>query len=156
MFTKRWAVISVFGLVLILFATGGTLIRGHALNSEKEEINTLLRGALEDNSWMAASSVDELRLILGRYYTDPLLTELVNNTWEFISKPTDWYGQAKLENFEVIRYDSYETEVRAEISETDLIYGDKLRGEAIYTIQNTSEGRKVASAQYYWNMKDKL
>ncbi|HZK18683.1 MAG TPA: hypothetical protein VFD15_05150 [Clostridia bacterium] len=156
MFKKKWVAILVFGVLLILFATGGTLIREYASNIDKDEINILLKGALEDNSWMTASSVGELEDILGRYYTDPLLSELVNNTWEFISKPTDWYGKAKLENFAIIRYDSYEMEISAEISETDLIYGDKHWGEAIYTIRKTDEGWKVASAQYHWNMKDKL
>jgi len=75
--------------------------RGGGYADDFSEAAALLKGAVEDTAWLFSTSPAELRQALSKYFTGPLLEQLVENTGDFKQKATDWPYQTVLEEYAV-------------------------------------------------------
>lgn len=120
------------------------------LNKENEiEIIDFIKKAVEDTSWLYVSSRQEMDRVLVAYYTGPLLLELSESTWNFISVPTDWDYVAKAENIKIIEISGNKASACVDILENDSAAGVTLLIKAEYLMIKTEDGWKIAGANYY-------
>lgn len=118
-------------------------------DGEKEEILSVVRGGVEDNSWWRAKNRQELEEILSRYYTEPLLHNVSGECWKFIRRPTDWYDKAYLKEARLFLFEG-SVFVEAELELADLNSGRTEKGEAEYLLKKTKNGWRIYSASYHW------
>ena len=139
------------GLVLCFLAgKKGEPAQNFLTGKDQEEIQSAVRGGVEDNTWWEAKSKAELRQILARYYTEPLLEKISAESWAFIREPTDWYWQAQVKKMTVRGQRKGIVSVTAELELNDLITSRKDRGEAEFMLTKTREGWRIFSARYRW------
>lgn len=98
-------------------------VPGYLSRGNEEEITSILRGAVEDTRWLAATSRREIQELLAAYYGEPLLSELSEAVWQFISVPTDWHYETRVGRITILRQSENMAAVRAEIIETDVLSG---------------------------------
>lgn len=87
------------------------------------EVVKVVKGAVEDTSWLHASSRQEMEYLLTAYYTGSLLDELSDSGWRFVSRQNSWEyvtSTGRLD-FEVIS--EQECTVCVEVLEEDEITG---------------------------------
>ncbi len=111
-----------------------TLVPGYPSRGSEEEITGVLRGAVEDTRWLAATSRREARELLAAYYGEPLLSELSDAVWNFISVPTDWHYETRVGRFTVLRQSENQAAVQVEILETDVLSGFTYISKAEYNL----------------------
>lgn len=114
----------------------------------------VIAGAVEDNSWMKARGGGELKSLFALYYTEPMLSELVDATWPFIESPTDWYCVARVEDIRISRHDSSTIMAGAEIEVKDVCTGEEQRGRGFFVLKKTPEGWRISRATYEWVQRD--
>ncbi|KUK53922.1 MAG: hypothetical protein XD78_0752 [Desulfotomaculum sp. 46_296] len=116
----------------------------------KNDLTVVIKGGIGDNSWWYANSPSEVRTILSRYYTGPLLDQLSQDCWIFVQQPTDWYCQDSLSDIEIIRQNKSQAEVIALLKDYNLLTGKSRAGEAKYIFTKTEQGWRICSARYSW------
>ncbi|MCL6609972.1 MAG: hypothetical protein K6T66_00370 [Peptococcaceae bacterium] len=146
--------------VLILSMNVGISVEGiegsdregdHQRFRSKAELEFIVRGAVEDRSWMDTRTKEELRSVLGRYYTGEFLEELVRRCWESIARPTDWYIIARVREMVVLYDDGKRAVAEAVISIEDVDTGHNETGKGLFAMSRTPLGWRVNYASYSWN-----
>ncbi len=139
-------------LICSFFISGLCTSRGpdEKASSLKNDLTEVIQGGISDNNWWHADSLDEVRIILSRYYTGILLDQLSQDCWVFIQQPTDWYCQDSLTDIEIIRQDKSQAEVIALLKDYNLLTGESRAGEAKYVLIKTEQGWRICSARYNW------
>ncbi len=152
-FNKSLFVLFLAFLICSFFASGFCLGRGPAdkTSALKNALTEVIKGGIGDNSWWYAKSLSEVKTILSRYYTGPLLDQLSHDCWVFIQQPTDWYCQDSLTGIKIIHQDKSRAEVVALLKDYDLLTGESRAGEAKYIFIKTKQGWRICSAQYIWS-----
>lgn len=142
----------IAGVFLVLFFAGqkGEPAQNPLSQKEQEEIRAIIKGGVEDSTWWGAKSKDELRAILVRYYTGPLLDQICADAWAFISKPTDWYWQAYVKKIELHRQAKDIVCAEVELALSDAVTGQIEPGKAEFNLKKTKEGWRIFTALYRW------
>ncbi len=121
-----------------------------AVSGDFNEINSVIKGAVEDDSWLYLKTEDDIKELLGRYYDGDLLIKLSRDAWNFNSKSTDWYSRAKLVSVAVIEFSSDSATAEAVLEVEDVISGERQRGKAVYTLDRGEVGWRVTNVYYKW------
>lgn len=114
------------------------------------EILSVVKGAVEDDSWLYARSKDEVKLILSNYYRGSLLDKLTEDVWNFIKEPTDWYSKASVKSCNMEYGDTGRAIVYAVIDVEDVLTGSRQQGSAVFTLEKQNEGWRVIYSSYRW------
>lgn len=117
----------------------------------QNELEVVVRGAVEDQSWMTSATEEELRTNLGRYFDGVLLDSLVQRSWDFIARPTDWYSRYHLMEMKVLYEDGKRAVAEALISIEDLDTGHTETGRGLFAMRRTSGGWKIYYFSIMWN-----
>lgn len=113
------------------------------LKEDRMEIIDIVKNSIEDTRWMRVSTRQEIDMILSSYYTEPLLTKLINSTCNFISKPTDWDYVIKAENIEILDMSESNATVYVYIVEFDTLTCVKFSSKAKYSLIKTDTGWRI-------------
>jgi hypothetical protein len=116
----------------------------------KYEQKEVVRGAIEDQSWMKAKSREEVRRALANYFEGYLLDDLTEESWKFIEQPTDWYCQARLVDMVVLYDDGGKAMAEALIGMDDLETGQHDFGRGVLGLIKKEEGWRINYSAYYW------
>ena len=155
----RLAVMAVVIFVLIsvgISVEGTEEINGAEASSlvlSKTQIEAIIRGAVEDQTWMYSRSRGEVDAVLSKYFTGNLLNDLTLRCWEFIDEPTDSYSIARLEDLQVVYNDEKRAVAEAVISIEDVDTGHNEVGKGLFTLLKTPDGWRISYACYSWNNK---
>lgn len=128
-------------------AQAGTLVLSEA------GIETVIRGAVENQSWMYSQSREEVSSSLSRYFIGDLLSDITNRCWDFIDEPTDWYSVARLEDVTILFNDDTRAVAEAIICIEDVDTGHNEVGKGLFTLVKTNVGWRISYASYSWNNK---
>ncbi len=109
----------------------------------KIEITKVVKGAVEDTSWLHASSRQEMERLLADYYTGILLNELGDSGWNFVSRPNDWEYVTSAGHIEVVEITNDEGTASAEILEKDELSGIVYSSTVRYFLIKTCDGWKI-------------
>lgn len=123
------------------------IVSGYPSRESEEEITSVLRGAVEDTRWLAATSRREVQELLAAYYGEPLLSELSDAVWNFISVPTDWHYETRVGRFTVLRHSGNQAAVQAEIFETDVLSGFTCVSKAEYHLIKVNRNWKIVAVR---------
>lgn len=129
---------------------------GNSPNSPREPgygLESVVRGAVEDQSWMYAGSRGEVRDILGRYYRGLLLEDLVSRAWDFIDQPTDLYTTARLKDMRVVHDDGDRVVVEALIGIEEVDSGHNETGKGLFVLSRAGGCPRVDYTAFKWNIK---
>lgn len=144
----------IFAAVITLLSLTGTgkgnKSQAAALKTPEQEIWTVVHGAVMDQSWWRAGNEAEVKSILSRYYSGPLLQELSRNVWDFISRPTDWYWKPGITGGRVHLLNNEQARVEAELIDQDVRTGEIRHGKATYELKKGGNGWRITSAGYHW------
>ncbi len=153
---KQFIVAAIF----ILLATPGLPVDGTGEKDSQDNpagpgtgyhLEAVVRGAVEDQSWMTCRSKEEVYSVLSRYYCGALLDDLARRCWDFIARPTDWYSVASVKEIRVLYDDGSKALVEAVIGIKDVDTGHNETGKAFFALSLTSLGWRVYYASYFWN-----
>lgn len=114
------------------------------------DLELVVRGAVEDQSWMGCRTPEEVGSVLGRYYTGDLLAQLAGNCWKFIERPTDWYSVSRVIELRVLHDDGQRAVVEALIGIEDLDTGYNETGKGLFAMLNTPEGWRINYTAFSW------
>lgn len=114
------------------------------------DLELVVRGAVEDLSWMGCRTPGEVNSVLGKYYTGALLDQLAGNCWGFIEKPTDWYSVARLKDLRVLHDDGQRAVAEALIGIEDLDTGHNETGKGLFAMLNTPGGWRIYYTAFSW------
>jgi hypothetical protein len=115
----------------------------YTLSADEIEIIALVRNSVADTKWMRASTPDELDIILGCYYTAPLVSRINNSTWEFVNKPTDWHYKIKAKNIKINRLFENKAVVYFDLTEYDPLTCNRFFYKAEYHLIKTENGWRI-------------
>lgn len=115
------------------------------------ELEAVVRGAVEDQSWMKAATREDLQASLGRYFDGILLDHLAGEAWESIARPTDWYSRARLMDMRVLHEDGKRAVAEAVICIEDIDTGHNETGKGLFAMSWTSGGWKINYFNIMWN-----
>lgn len=121
-----------------------------AVNGDSDEITSVIKGAVEDDSWLYLKTEEDIEKLLSRYYDGDLLKKLTRDAWKFNSKSTDWYSRAKLVSVVVKEINSLNTTAEAILEVEDVISGERQRGKAVYILDRGKGGWRVTNVCYRW------
>ncbi|HHW43703.1 MAG TPA: hypothetical protein GXX25_07835 [Desulfotomaculum sp.] len=153
MFMKNVALV-LYLLLMPWMLTAGERSTLHrtAIPAEEREIIAVIRGAVEDDSWWQAGNVGEVRAVLSRYYAEPLLSHLSEQAWQFIAQPTDWYSRTTVTHTGIYWQSNREAIVQASLLSEDVTSGEKIRGEADFSLHKTEAGWHITRAVFRWDI----
>ncbi len=143
----------------LISVCAGVSVQGTVENGGKEgtgparpgfELEAVVRGAVEDQSWIYSKTREDLSSALSRYYGGLLLEDLVCRSWEFVRRPTDWYSTASLKEIRVLYDDGKRAVVEAVISIEDVDAGHNETGKGLFAMLRTPGGWRVYYASYSW------
>ena len=119
----------------------GGYASGQELASPAEycELEGIIRGALEDESWMTCKSKEEVRSNLSRYFGGCLRDDLTERTWAFIAGPTDWYSRYRMIYMKVLYVDDKRAVVEALARIEEMDTGHNETGEWLFSVYRTGE-----------------
>lgn len=144
----------VFFLMNLRLSVEGTEINeaDNALQQSlgKYEQQEVVRGAIEDLSWMKAGSKEDLNRILSRYYEGYLLDDLTGETWKSIEQPTDWYCRARLIDMVIMYDDGSRALAETLIGIEDLETGHNDLGRGTFGLIKKKEGWRINYSAYCW------
>ncbi len=143
---KLWHVV-ITALFFLLLAEGSHLA---ANTAQQNEIYAIIKGSVEDDSWWQARNRDEVKEKLGKYYAEPLLSEVSERAWDFIARPTDWYCRAAVTDVSLKYRTSERATVSATLLNTDLVTGQIQKGTGHFSLHKTPLGWRIVSADYRW------
>jgi|LFRM01.1.fsa_nt_gb hypothetical protein len=141
--TLFFLIILTCGFTII--SAAGNPVSGYPSRGCEEEITSVLKGAVEDSGWLAATSRQEVRELLAAYYGEPLLSELSDAVWDFISVPTDWHYETRLGRITVLRQTENMAAVQAEILETDVLSGVTFISTVEYHLVKGNQAWKIVN-----------
>lgn len=122
--------------------TGAEPIHSNFTDAEHEIIH-VVKGAVEDTSWLHASSRQEMEHLMKTYYTGNLLNEISDSAWRFVSTPNDWEYAVSTGTIEVEMISTQEGTASAEILETDELSGCVYFSVVSYSLIKNSDGWKI-------------
>lgn len=136
--------------IIILFfylpISGEPYVKPDHLTRETENtIVSLVCEAVEDTTWLYATSRVELERILERYYTGPLLQEITAQAWDFVRIPNSWDLVIKAGECRMVLISADAAEVCIEVIETDEITGVSYYTQLEYFLINTDAGWRIAA-----------
>lgn len=137
----------------VLFCTFVVLGAGNvdsSIHRDLLQIKALVTAAVEDVSWWKAQNPQELREILSRYYADPLLAQVCEGAWSFISLPTDWYNHTYVTQIHVKEKRKGKAVVEATLANEDLNTGTVKEGKGYFHLRKTTSGWKIIKADFSW------
>ncbi|MCL5057454.1 MAG: hypothetical protein M1130_05570 [Actinobacteria bacterium] len=150
----------VFIFVLVFFFMNIRVsVQGTGLNEAEEAVKMssgkydqkeVVRGSVEDQSWMKSKSREEVHLLLSKYFEGYLLEDLTEQSWKFIEEPTDWYSQARLVDMVVLYDDGKRALAEALIGIDDLETGHNDFGRGVFGLVRKEEGWRINYAAFYW------
>lgn len=114
------------------------------------EILPVIKGAVEDDTWLLADDKNEVNRILSKYYSGSLLDKLTEDVWSFIKEPTDWYSKASVKTANIEYYDERRAVVQALIDVEDVLTEGRQQGSAVFTLEKDNTGWRVIYASYRW------
>ena len=117
------------------------------------ELETAVRGAVEDQQWMTCGTKEEVRISLGRYFEGALLDDLTRRTWGFIARPTDWYSRTRLLDMRVLYNDGKWAVVEALIGIEDIDSGHNESGKGLFAMYRRQDGWKINYTAFSWNSR---
>ncbi|MCL6478349.1 MAG: hypothetical protein K6T65_08020 [Peptococcaceae bacterium] len=117
----------------------------------KYELEAVVRGAVEDRTWMFSKSKQEVYAALGRYFEGALLEDLARESWDFIAEPTDWYSRARLLNMSMLYIDNERAVVEALIGIEDVDTGHNETGKGLFTMSKTVKGWRINYLSLVWD-----
>jgi len=147
-------------VLVIFFMNISVSVEGTGINEAEEAVKMSLgkydqkevvRGSVEDQSWMKSKSREEVRLVLSKYFEGYLLEDLTEQSWKFIEQPTDWYSQARLVDMVVLYDDGKRALAEALIGIDDLETGHNDFGKGVFGLVRKEEGWRINYAAFYWN-----
>lgn len=109
-----------------------------------DEIRNVIKGAVEDTTWLRATTQKDLEQLLGAYYTWPALQGLIESTWNFVKVPTDWEYLVTTDNCEITHIFGKKANAQADILETDEITGITYLSKMEYSLVYTKKGWKIS------------
>ncbi|NHM25566.1 hypothetical protein G7K71_00765 [Desulfofundulus sp. TPOSR] len=145
---KFWHVI-ITALFFLLLAKGSHPAANTTIKTQ-HEIYAIIKGAVEDDSWWQARNRNEVKEKLGRYYAEPMLSEVSERAWDFIARPTDWYCRATVADVSLKYLTSENALLSASLVNTDLVTGQIQKGTGYFSLHKTSSGWRIVSANYRW------
>ena len=113
-------------------------------------IEALVRAAVEDDSWWEAKNPLELRAMLSRYYAEPLLDEVCERAWPFLSAPTDWYTRTYVTQAVIREIKDGEAKAEVTLKNEDINTGEARQGRGIFFLHKTASGWKIIKADFFW------
>ena len=140
----------LFAVVLIIISMTAVTAGAEPVQPcthEKEniefEITKVVKGAIEDTSWLQASSRQEMERLLAAYYTGKLLNDLGDNGWRFVSRPNDWEYVTSAGRIDVVVFSHQEGKACAEILEKDELSGIVYSSTVRYFLIKTCDGWRI-------------
>lgn len=118
---------------------------------EKYDVEEIIRGAVEDQSWMYSQCRQDVQLSLGKYFDGVILNDLTERSWQLIAQPTDWYSLTRLKEVNIIYDDGGRAIVEALISIEDLDSGNNEIGKGLFTMLKRQDGWRINYTSFSWN-----
>ncbi|HBV97817.1 MAG: hypothetical protein JL50_02750 [Peptococcaceae bacterium BICA1-7] len=149
-------------ILVFLFMNVSVSVEGTGISETEEALymslgkydqKEVVRGCVEDQSWMKSKSREEVRLVLSRYFEGYLLEDLTEQSWKFIEQPTDWYCQSRLVDMVVLYDDGKRALAEALIGIDDLETGHNEFGRGVFGLVRKEEGWRINYAAFYWQNK---
>ncbi len=152
---SRYKLLAMAVLFIILWLNIGVPEKEKAFMPDRRffdwELRELIRGAVEDSSWMTSSSEEELRMNLGRHYHGPLLDQLVENAWDSIARPTDWYSRTSLQEMRMLHGGGKRALAEVLIGIEDVDTGHNGTGKGLFAMVKTSGGWRINYFYITWH-----
>lgn len=150
---KKFTVILSFLLVVILTYHSFHIIHYGFANTNENEIKgqmeLVLKGAVEDDSWLYIDDKIELKQVLAQYYGETLLEQMVEKTWQFTCQNTDWYDRTELKSFKINTINQ-ETATIVAVIQIKTLTKDGDTGNAYYQLKRIDENWKIIGVSYQW------
>lgn len=146
--------------LIILLMNPGLSVEGAGENAPQNDLDrqgsgndleAVVRGAVEDQSWMTCRTKEEVYSVLSQYYCGVLLDDLARRCWDFIALPTDWYSIASLKEMRLLYDDGSKALAEAVIGIEDVDTGHNETGKALFAMSRNPSGWRVYYASYSWN-----
>ncbi len=136
-------------ILIFLFyspVSGEPYVKPEHLTRETENtIVSLVCEAIEDTTWLYVTSRGELELILDKYYTEPLLQEIIGQAWDFASIPNSWDLIIKAGECKIAFISTDAAGICIEVIETDEITGVSYYTQLDYILIKTDAGWRIAA-----------
>jgi len=126
---------------------------GQCSSTNENSIDTLgkvIKDALEDTTWLRASTHQEMEQLLGAYYTWPVLQILIESAWNFVRVPSDWEYLVTTGNCTITYISEDRAGFHADILETDEITGVTHLSRMEYLLVNTEKGWRISDVRTIW------
>ena len=123
---------------------GPGMEQGESYAEDFSEVASVLKGAVEDTDWLFSTSPAELRQTLSKYFTGPLLDQLLENTGAFTQKATEWSYQTVLEEY-AIDIEGDQARAAALIREDDAITKESHYTQLHFQMLRTGQGWRITA-----------
>ncbi|MFX4260703.1 hypothetical protein ACOBQJ_00740 [Pelotomaculum propionicicum] len=152
MFNRIFAIVLVISLMTAVMAGAEPVQPNTPVKEDIEfEIAKVVKGAVEDTSWLHASSRQEMESLLTAYYTGDLLNELGDSGWRFVSRPNDWEYITSAGRIDVVVISHQEGAACAEILEKDELSGMVYSSTVRYFLIKTGGGWRIRAKTHVYN-----
>jgi len=118
--------------------------QGESYARDFSEAAAVLKGAVEDTTWLFSTNPTDLQQTLSKYFTGPLLEQLIKNTEAFTQKATDWSYQTVLEEY-AIDIEGEQARAVALVREDDPISKESHFTELHFQMLRTGQGWRITA-----------
>jgi hypothetical protein len=137
--------LTLLTIYFIKIPWASTLVSDYPSGPDEAEIKSIVVSAVEDTRWFQAGTRQEVRQLLALYYGEPLLSELSNSVWNFISVPTDWHYETRPGQFTMLGQSGNQAAVQVEIVETDVLSGYSIVFNVEYLLVKDNRDWKIVT-----------
>ena len=152
MLKKIIVILSFLFVVILIYHSFHIIHYGFANTNEneiKEQMELVLKGAVEDDSWLYIDDKIKLKQVLAQYYGETLLEQMVEKAWQFTCQNTDWYDRTELKSFKINTINQETATIVSVIQIKTLTkYGDT--GNAYYQLKRIDGNWKIIGVSYQW------
>ncbi|WP_031514661.1 hypothetical protein [Desulfofalx alkaliphila] len=140
-------------LLLLMVASGlliPVILESGEQKDQANEIGTVIKGAVEDTSWMNAKSEQQVKDLLSQYFAGELLERNTTAALNFIDLRTDWYWQTNVESIHIIYLNESKAMAIVTLIDRDLNdINNTHRDKAAFYLHNTVDGWRIFDYRYH-------
>lgn len=118
------------------------------IDNDEYNIKRLIKDAMEYDWW---SSETDYRVELSKFYTDPVLENILESVKEYRITSTDWYSLTFLENCHIVYKNGNTAVASACLKDIDVITNNVQKGRGVFTLQKSQDGFwRIKDMDFYW------
>jgi len=118
------------------------------------EVETLVRTALEDNSWLSLTTEQEFRRYCESIYSEQMIESIAVSLFHFVQENNDWHTIAKVRSIEVINCSGERLQLQAVVDNLDIQLEDNVpreyvsgKGTYLVTVVKENNHYKIAGIE---------